>query len=184
MTFQKTPKNTGRRRTLEQVRKDARAAELYRQGLTYQQVGEAMQPPVNKATAFRMIQRAVRDAQADALKGQDAYTMILEGFRDSLRIQQEIIDRPHYVVSVSGKIVTKLNPATGEEEPLLDDGPCQRALTEKRHLLETMAKLYDAFPASKSRVEVVTEDVVDREIEKLAKEIAEAGKNAGIPVEK
>ena len=180
MTFRQDPKTTHRRRTLEQVRKDAEAAELYRQGLSYQQVAGKL--GINKSTAFSMVRRAVRDAQATTLQSGDAFTMILERIQDHRRKLQEVIDHPSYLAGKDGKIVTMRDPATGDEVPVVDKGPMVRAITELRHHIELEARLLDLFPAAKSRVEVVTEDVVDREIEKLAKEIADAQKGkAPIP---
>jgi hypothetical protein len=175
--------NGGRRRTIEQVRKDARAAELYRQGLTFDQVGQAFNPPVHKTTAFNMVQRAIRDAQARAVRGPDAFTMILDRIQDHRRKLQDVIDHPCYLAGKDGQIVTMTDPDTGEKIPVIDKGPIVRAITELRHHIELEAKLLDLFPASKSRVEVVTEDVVDREIEKLAKELGQAAQNQAVPPE-
>jgi predicted DNA-binding protein (UPF0251 family) len=180
VTFQKTPRNSGRRRTLEQIRKDAEAARLFREGLTYQQAGDRL--GVTRMTAYRMIKRAVLDAQVDALQGTDAFALIMERIHDHRRKLQEVIDHPCYLAGKDGKVVTMRDPATGKDEPVVDKGPVVRAITELRHHIELEAKLLDLFPAARSRVEVVTEDVVDREIEKLAKEIAEAGKAASAAV--
>jgi hypothetical protein len=175
--------NGGRRRTIEQVRKDARAAELYRQGLTFDQVGQAFDPPVHKTTAFNMVQRAIRDAQARAVRGPDAFTMILDRIQDHRRKLQEVIDAPHFLVDKAGRIVMTYDENLGREAPVVDNGPVVRAITELRHHIELEAKLLDLFPASKTRVEVVTEDVVDREIEKLAKELGRAGQNQPVQPE-
>jgi hypothetical protein len=170
MTFQKTPVNSGRRRTLEQVRKDAEAAELYRTGLTFQQVADALGIK-SRSVAFNMVKRAIADSQKDALGGRDAFSMILDRIQDHRRKLQEVIDHPSYLAGKDGKIVTMYDPQQGKDVPVVDKGPMVRAITELRHHIELEAKLLDLFPASKSRVEVVTEDVVDREIAKLAEEL-------------
>ncbi len=178
--FSKGTRGQGRRRTIEQVRKDAHAAELYRQGLTFQQVGEAMDPPVGKPAAFNMVKRAIADTQLTALQGKDAFAMILERVQDHRRRLQDVIDHPCYLAGKDGRIILMRDPETGQDVPVVDKAPIVRAITELRHHLELEAKLLDLFPASRSRVEVVTEDVVDREIAKLNKEIADAA--AGAPV--
>ena len=180
MGFHKTSKGAGRRRTIEQVKKDARAAELYRQGLTFQQVGEHPDIGVGKSSAFRMVQRAIADAAAAAIRGPDAFTMILDRIHDHRRHLQDVIDNPSFLAGKDGKIVTMYDPDQGKDVPVVDKAPIVRAITELRHHIELEAKLLDLFPASRSRVEVVTEDVVDREIAKLNKEIADMA--GGAPV--
>ena len=181
MGFQKKPAGTGRRRTIEQIRKDAEAAEMYRPGLTFKQIADRMPGIKGKSSAFRMVQRAIADAQTDALAGKDAFTMILERVQDHRRKLQEVIESPSYLAGKDGRIVTMFDPDTGQEVPVVDKAPIVRAITELRHHLELEAKLLDLFPASKQRVEVVTEDVVDRESAKLAKEMSDRQAGASSP---
>lgn len=169
---------TGRRRTIEQMRKDARALALHCQGRSYQQIADEIGWS-SKGNAYNAVKRALADLQRDRLEQTDHLTLAIERIQKSISLCQEIIDTPHFLAAPGGKIAMLTDPVTGEETPVLDDGPKQRAITEMRHLNDQLILLADLRPASKSRVEVVTEDVVDKEIEKLAKEIADAGTAAG-----
>ena len=53
----------GRRRTLAQIAKDAEAADLYRQGLTYPAIAERMGYR-SKSSAYDAVQRAIAEAPA------------------------------------------------------------------------------------------------------------------------
>lgn len=173
----------GRRRTLEQMKKDAEALDLFCQGKSYQQIADALKWS-SRSIAFRAVKRATADIQRDKLEQVDHFTAAVERIQTGLRRCQEIIDAKHYLAAPGGKIATAVDPETGESFLVLDDGPKQRAITEMRHLNDQLIVLMDLKPASKQRIEVVTEDVVDREIEKLAKELAEAGKPGGVPAGK
>jgi hypothetical protein len=163
-------KGSGRRRTVAQMEKDARSLELFCQGQTYRQIGTTQ--GVSSTAAYHAVKRALADRQKDKLEQVDHFTAAIERIQAGLRRCQEIIDGRFVSVTASGKVA--VDPDTGE--PLLDAGPKQRAVTEMRHLNEQLIVLMDLKPPAKSRVEVVTEDVVDREIAKLAEELALAQK--------
>lgn len=172
----KVSTNGGRRRTLEQIDKDARALALYCQGKTYLEVGREL--GVGASAALNMVRRAIRDRQQNQFSQADEFTAAVARIQQGLLRCQEIIDAPHYLAAPGGKLAT-----TPDGDLVLDDGPKQRAITEMRHLNDQLIMLMDLKPASKQRVTVVTEDVVDKEIAKLAEEIAAAGgqapRNAG-----
>lgn len=160
--------NGGRRRTLEQIDKDARALALHCQGKTYLEIGREL--GTGAAAAHGMVKRAIRDRQQDQFDQADEFTAAVARIQQGLKTCQEIIDTPHYLAAPGGKL------ATGPDgELVLDDGPKQRAITEMRHLNDQLIMLMDLKPASKQRVTVVTEDVVDAEIKRLSEEIARAG---------
>lgn len=161
-------KRSGPRRTRDQISKDARALDLYCQGKTYQQVADIIGWK-SAATALMACKRAIADRQVPELDQIDNYAVATELLKSRIAGCQEIIDRTHYVVSNTGKLVT--GP---DGEPLVDTGPKLRAITEQRHLQAELNKLQGNYAPTKVRQEVVTEDVVDREIAKLAKELADA----------
>lgn len=163
----------GRRRTIAQIDKDAKALGLHCQGKTYEQIAEALGWR-GKSVAYKAVRRALADRQNDAFEQAEEFTAAVARIQMGLRRCQEIIDTPHYLAAPGGKLAT--DP---DGNLVLDDGPKQRAITEMRHLNDQLIMLMDLKPASKQRVEVVTEDVVDREIAKLAKELSEAGKQPG-----
>lgn len=167
----------GRRRTIEQMKKDADALGLFCQGKSYQQIADALGWK-SKSVAFTAVKRATADIQRDALEQVDHFTAAIERIHMGLRRCQEIIDTPHYLAAPGGKLATAPDGSL-----VLDDAPKQRAITEMRHLNDQLILLMDLKPASKQRVEVVTEDVVDREIAKLAKELSTAQGGKPIPAE-
>jgi hypothetical protein len=170
----------GRRRSVETMRKDAEALRLHCQGMGYQQIADELHWR-SKASAFKAVKNALADLQRDKLEQVDHFTAAVERIQKGLRECQEIIDTPHYLAGRDGKIVTMWNEKAKAEVPVLDSGPKQRAVTEMRHLNDQLIMLMDLRPAAKSRVEVVTEDVVDAEIAKLAEELAVAGKDTPVP---
>lgn len=163
----------GRRRTLEQIDKDARALALHCQGKTYRQI--SLEMGVNTASAFNAVKRAIADRQKNQFQQADEFTAAVARIQQGLLRCQEIIDGKHFLAAPGGKLV--IDPTTGE--PCLDSAPKQRAITEMRHLNDQLIMLMDLKPASKQRIQVVTEDVVDAEIRKLSEEIANAGATPG-----
>jgi hypothetical protein len=157
--------------------KDAAALALYCQGKMYRQIAIELGWK-NQSSAFAAVKRALADRQRDKLEQVDHFAAAVQRVQAGIAACQEIIDAPHYLAAPGGKLATAPDGSL-----VLDDGPKQRALTEQRHLNDQLIMLMDLKPASKQRVEVVTEAVVDREIEKLAKELAEAGKNQPVPPE-
>ena len=171
----------GRRRTLEQIDKDAKALALHCQGKSNDEIAAALGWK-NRSTAFNAVKRAIADRQKDKLEQIDHFTLAVERIQRGIAACQQIIDTPHYLAAPGGKIATIWDAEKQCDVPVLDSGPKQRALTEQRHLNDQLILLMDLKPATKSRVEVVTEDVVDREIKKLADELAQAQKNAASTV--
>lgn len=162
-----------RRRDLDQIQKDAAAADLYRQGETYSQIAAAMGMR-SKSSAFEAVRRAIADLTTGHFAAAEALHLMLERIHDRRRKLQEVVDSPHYLAAPGGKIVTVYDPVSGCDVPVTDNGPTVRALVELRQLDDQEARLLDLNPATRSRVEVITEDVVDREIKRLAGEVARA----------
>jgi hypothetical protein len=164
-----------RRRTTVDADRDIKALSLSRQGLTYDQIASTMGYR-DRSGAFRAVQRGLRDAfreEADELVQMEA-----ERLQALRRLFERIAATPHYAATPSGKIV--VHPDT--DEPLLDDGPALQAGLALLRVSESWRKLKGLDAPAKSRVEVITEDVVDAEIKRLNAEIAEmdqAGKPGG-----
>lgn len=177
----------GRRRTLEQMDKDARALALYCQGMNYTEIAREIGWKT-RAVALQAVRRAIADRQKDAFGQADEFTAAVTRIQAGIRRCQEIIDTPHFLATPGGKIATVWDVELEQDVPVLDDGPKQRAITEMRHLNDQLITLMDLKPASKQRVEVVTQDVVNDEIARLAKEVGELANaretaGSGIPRE-
>ncbi|MFD6619962.1 hypothetical protein ACFWFB_32495 [Streptomyces albidoflavus] len=124
-------------RSMDTVRRDALAAELRAEGLTYPQIGERL--GMNKGDAWRAVQRAKADVarpavtkliQAESGELDDLYVMALE-----------VIEANHVVVS-HGKVVTMLDPESSEEKPLTDNGPKLQAIQTALRIRESYRKLH------------------------------------------
>jgi hypothetical protein len=152
----------GFERSMETVRRDAAAAELRAQRLTYRQIGERL--GMNHGDAWRAVQRAKADVarpavtkliQTESEELDDLYVMALE-----------VIEANHVVVS-HGKVVTMRDPDTGEERPLKDSGPKLQAIQTALRIRESYRRLHglDAEQkvsvAGSVRYEVVGVDPTD-----------------------
>ena len=155
-----------RRRSVETIERDHRAYDLFRRGLSYRQIGSEL--GVSHQAAFEAVRRAARENAVDPLEAQAARQVFLDRFQDYRRSAQRVLAARHYVTTQSGKLVT--GP---DGNPLLDDDPVLRALDRLAKIDDMELRLRDLYPAAKSRVEVITEDVIDAECAQLVQEIAE-----------
>lgn len=178
----KTPRGQraarGKRRTREQIDKDNRALDLWCQGMKHREIA-AIIGWKSSTTSVMAVQRALADRRAGEMDQIDNFSVAVERIQADIAEQQKIIDTTWYVTSVTGKVAVDLD--TGEK--IIDPGPKQRALDAKLKLYDQLNKLQGNYAPSKQRVEVVTDDVVQREIDQLAKEIAEAGNGTAVPQE-
>ena len=156
----------GRRRSIATREKDAKAVDLRRRGLTYDQIGAQL--GCAASSAHEAVQRGLREALAEPA----AELIQLESERlDALRrLFERITATKHYYAAAStGKVA--LHPVT--QEPLLDDGPALQAGLALLRVSESYRKLKGLDAPARSRVEVITEDVVDAELADLARRVAE-----------
>lgn len=163
-----------RRRSLEAMEKDARAADYYRRGFSYRQIARELEWASPKS-AFDAVRRAAHDAARDSLAKPEALRMMLERQQDYRRIAMRVVATRHYKVTPAGNI------AKGPDgQPLLDDDPVMAALDRLHKIDDMEAKLMGLYAPAQSRVQVITEDTVDAEIARLAREIGDAGAQ-GVP---
>ena len=155
-----------RRRSVETIERDQRAYDLFRRGLSYRQIGAEL--GVSHQSAFDAVRRAARDNAMDPLEAQAARQVFLDRFQDYRRSAQRVLAARHYVTVQSGKIVT--GP---DGSPLVDDDPVLRALDRLLKVDDMELRLRDLYPAAKSRVVVITEDIIDAELAMVARQIAE-----------
>lgn len=153
-----------RQRTLAEKERDATAVEFYRRGLTYRQIAAKMgwRSPASVGNA---ITRALADDHRAA--NEEVRQILLDRLQDYRASAWKVLSAIHYVTSTGGKVV--LHPET--DEPLLDDAPVLSALDRLLRIDDREAQLRDLYPAAKSRIEVITEDVVDAEIAALTAEM-------------
>ena len=157
-----------RRRAIETRERDARAVELRRRHLNYQQIATEM-GYADKSGAYLAVQRGLADQCGEA--SAEVRQLELERLDDIARGFQRIFATRHYVVSVgAGKVV--MDPRK-PGEPLVDDAPVIQAGLALLRVMERRAKYLGLDAPTKSRVEVITEDVIDAEVAMLARQVAE-----------
>jgi hypothetical protein len=155
------------RRSVETMERDARAADLFRRGLSYRQIAAQMGYKT-PSTAFTAVRRAAHDAAASPLVAAETREILLERLQDYRRLLWRVATAKHYVVTQAGTIV--LDPET--DLPLLDDAPVLQAVDRLLRCDQEQAKLADAYPALKARVQVITEEDIDAQLSGLARQVA------------
>jgi len=166
-----------RRRDVTTMERDHKAYDLFRRGLSYRQIAAQLEYKSHSA-AFDAVRRAAKDNASDPLEQAEARQAFYDRLQDYRRGAQRVLNAKHFVTSQSGKLVYGPDP---DGKPLLDDEPVLRALDRLMKIDDMELRLRDLYPAAKSRVEVITEDVVDAECAKLVAEIAEREAAAADP---
>ena len=148
------------RRTLANRERDYEALELRRRGLTHRQISDHLgwKSHVSAAHAItRALNELNTETAGEVLRIEDAR------LDDMVRRLQSVFATPHYIVTPGGKIAC--HPDTGE--PLRDTGPIVAAVLALLRVSESRRKLHGTDAPARTRVEVVTEDMVDAEIARL-----------------
>jgi hypothetical protein len=171
-------------RTADSARRDHRAAELHGQGWSYQRIADEL-GFTHKGKAHEAVMRAFADIPSEATE--QARRLDLERIDRLIEKAWEIMLKEHVAVSqgrVVGKLVGWQRDDNGEilyggdgkpiglYEDILDDGPALAAIREIRALLERRAKIFGYDAPSKSRVEVITADMVESQIAELESQLA------------
>jgi hypothetical protein len=137
-------------RGLDTVRRDAAAADYLADhpGTTYEQLAERFGYS-HRSDARHAILRAKRDIVRPAVtKLIDTESAEL----DALYTEAcAILQRNHVTVS-HGRVITWLNPDTGAEEPLQDDGPRLQAIQVALRVRESYRKLLGLDQPAKTEV--------------------------------
>ena len=142
------------RRGPEAVARDAQAAELFGQGLTYQEIADEL--GVTKKNAIFAVQRALRDV----VKGpaEKALQVHIDRLEYLYAAAVEVLEADHVMVS-HGQIVR------GKDgQPIVDSAPKLAAIREARQSLESFRKLTGMDAPSRVSVEA---EQLGREIGRL-----------------
>lgn len=124
-------------RTPETAARDAQAAELRAQGWTNQRIADHL--GYNSPSSVRdACRRAIRDIVKDG--AEKLIAVHVDRLETLYEAAVEVLEADHVVVS-HGKVVTMLDPETGEEKPLKDNGPKLAAIREARATMESFRKL-------------------------------------------
>jgi hypothetical protein len=98
--------------------REARALALRRDGATYADIGQVL--GVSRQMATRIVQRGLRRMVVE--NAEQARLVELDRLDQLTREALAVLRRRHYAVQ-GGEVVKRLDPETGREEELLDDGP-------------------------------------------------------------
>lgn len=134
-----------RKRTIDQVKRDAAFAELRRDGLTYPQIAAAKKCAVS--SAFEAVQRAIADVPAEAVT----------------QLRQIESDRLN-------AIIADLWPIARNSD--LDPTPRIQAYREIRQASESLRRMFGLDAPARQTVTVITEDAIDAKIRELEAELA------------
>lgn len=160
----------GRRRALETMEKDAKAADLYRRGLSYRQIAGQLGYR-STSSAHAAVRRAVQDSCASPLAIAETRALLLDRLQDYRRVAWRVATTTHYATTAAG--VAFITSEDGVDRPLVDDGPVLSALASLLKFDDMEAKLVGAYAPAQQRITVITEDVIDAQMRKLEAEIAE-----------
>ena len=154
-----------RTRAVETRERDARAVELRRRALTYPQISKELGFK-SPAAAYYAVQRGVRDSYREDTEA--ATHLELERLDDVARQLYRVMATRHYAATASGKVA--VHPVTGE--PLADDGPVVQAAMGLVRVSESRRKLLGLDAPARSRVEVITSDMIEAQIRELEAQLA------------
>jgi hypothetical protein len=172
-------------RTAASRRRDHEAAEYRGQGWSFQRIADEL-GFASKGHAHEAVMRAYAEIPSEA--SEHAKALDLERIDRLIEKAWEIMLRDHVTVSqgrVVGKVTGVERDGNGDPlfdgdgkpvliyEDILDDGPALAAIREIRGLLERRAKIIGYEAPARSRIEVITEDVVDAELAALARQVAQ-----------
>lgn len=172
-------------RTVDTARRDADAAALRAQGRTFDQIAAELRFS-SRAKAYEAVRRAYADIPYEG--AEEARRLDLERIDRLIEHCWAVMEREHLTVS-QGRIIGKrigwerdevtgevLRDADGEPVPvyedILDDGPGMTAVREIRGLLERRAKITGYDAPAKSRIEVITADMIETQIAELESQLA------------
>lgn len=154
-----------RQRSAETRERDAKALGMRQRGLSLQQICEEIGYK-SKSSAHEAIQRALKDCYRE--EAGEAVQLELERMDDVSRVLYRVMHTKHFKVSASGRIVRD-----GAGDPVRDDGPVVHAAMGLVKLSESRRKLLGIDAPSRSRVQIITDEVLAAEEDKLDKEIAD-----------
>lgn len=146
-------------KSIETAKRDAEAAKLRSEGKTYDQIAEALEFS-DRSLARRAVERAlaatVREP-ADELRQLELIRL------DALWVEAVKVMTTEHITVNNGRVIEV------DGVPLKDDAPTLQAIDRLLKIMERRAKLVGLD--SPTKVEVLSVDALDREIERLTAEL-------------
>lgn len=171
-------------RTAAERRRDYRAAELHGQGWSYQRIADEL-GFASRGHAHNAVMRAYADMPTE--EAQQARQADLDRIDRLIEQAWEVMLTPHLTVN-NGKVIRRFVGLETDEdgierldmdgkpipvfENVYDDGPRLAAVNAIKGLLERRARIFGYDAPAKSRVEVITADMVESQIADLESQLA------------
>lgn len=171
-------------RTADSRKRDYRAAELRGQGWSFQRIADEL-GFASKGHAHDAVMRAYAEIPSE--EAEHARQLDLERIDRLIEQAWQVMLTPHLAIS-NGKVVRRFAGVERDEdgierldmdgkpipvfEDVLDDGPKLAAIQAIRGLLERRAKITGYDAPAKSRVEVITADMIESQIAELESQLA------------
>jgi hypothetical protein len=178
-------------RSIRTAQRDADAAALRAKGWTYQRIANEL-GFASKGKAHEAVQRAFADIPTEDVEA--AKRLDLERIDRLIEVAWGVMERLHITVSDGRVVGRKIGVERDEDgielldkdgntipvyEDILDDGPALNAIDRINRLLERRARIIGYDAPSRSRIEVITSDMIEEKIMQLEAELA--GSEAGHP---
>jgi hypothetical protein len=181
-----TPRNGNGKftRAAESRKRDCRAAELHGQGWSYQRIADEL-GFASKGHAHNAVMRAYAEMSTE--EAGQARRADLDRIDRLIEQAWQVMLTPHLAVS-NGKVVRHFAGVERDEDGIeildmdgkpvpvfndvYDDGPRLAAVREIRGLLERRARIFGYDAPAKSRIEVITADMIESQITELESQLA------------
>lgn len=161
-------------RSIETAQRDMRAAEMRSRSMTYQQIADALEMSVG--AAYKAVQRAFASIPTE--EAVEAKRQELDKLDRIERHLLGVMEREHIKVD-HGKVIR--DDETGER--ILDDGPGVQAASTLLRVQERRTRLLGTDAPQRQVTTVITESIVDAEIARLERELAEYDDSRSVLVE-
>lgn len=171
-------------RTAAERKRDYRAAELHGQGWSFQRIADEL-GFASRGHAHNAVMRAYADMPTE--EAQQARQADLDRIDRLIEQAWEVMLTPHLTVN-NGKVIRQFVGLETDEDGIerldmdgkpipvfadvLDDGPRLAAVSTIKGLLERRARIFGYDAPAKSRVEVITADMVESQIAELESQLA------------
>ena len=171
-------------RTTAERKRDYRAAELHGQGWSYQRIADEL-GFASRGHAHNAVMRAYADMPTE--EAQQARQADLDRIDRLIEQAWKVMLTPHLTVN-NGKVIRHFVGVERDEdgierldmggkpipvyEDVLDDGPRLAAVVAIKGLLERRARIFGYDAPAKSRVEVITADMIESQITELESQLA------------
>lgn len=143
------------------AQRDAQACDLKIEGYDYNQIAKRL-GYANRSGAYKAVQRGLKAIVREP--AEHLRTIQRERLERAHQAAERVMNRTHLAHS-GGKIVTILDPDTGEEMPVIDDGPVLNAVDRITRVSKRLSEL-DGLDAP-TRIQAVTLEQVQAEIARL-----------------